>query len=350
MLVVAPVLLATRLSHAAFDVTLRLHYTARASCDVDEHATHISAWQQEYDQLSCGRFAGTVRELWLDAPRLQVFHEHTVQQTSQRCLPWNGAVWFGIPDGQSGAPLHFSGRLQAVDRDRIVMSARAEDGFVLRTPQDFGIYGVVVDEAWLGGERERLRLRAFLPRAGRAGASVQAASLPPHRHVALCQTIESMLTLGATGAAHGGWGRSVLRSLTDQLLGLLADTAHDPDSATQLQASQRRLAAVMAARRLVAHPLNHALSVDDVCARLHLTPRTLQNHFQSVVGESPGVFLRAVRLNACRRRLRTPACDATVQDIAAQWGFFHMGRFSLDYKALFGELPSQTLRLARGGH
>lgn len=325
-------------------------YSARHSSDVDEHATHISAWQQEYDQLSCGRFAGTVRELWVDAPRLQVFHEHTGQQTSQRCLPWRGAVWFGIPDGGNSAGLHFAGRLQPVERERIVMTAHAEDGFVLRTPQNFGIYGVVVDEAWWCAELRRLGLRPLLPMAARPNAPVHTASLPPHRHGALCQTIESMLSLGASGEAEQPWGRGALHSLTDRLLGLLAGTAQDVDLATRWQSSQRRLASVMAARSLVAHPLNHAVSVDDLCRQLHVTPRTLQNHFQSVVGESPNEFLRAVRLNACRRKLRASAWQDTVQNVAAQWGFFHMGRFSREYKAMFGELPSYTLRQARTAH
>jgi len=330
------------LSSCEIDVTCRLHYTARASCDVDEHATHISAWHQEYDQLSRGCFEGSVRELWIDAPRLQVFHEHTGQQTSQRCLPWKGAVWFGIPDGQNSEPLHFSGQLQPVDRDRVVLSARAEDGFVLRTPQNFGIYGVVIDEAWLCTKLEHLGLPPHLPLARQGAASAHAAFLAPHLHVALCQTIESMLSLGASGEATRGWGRATLCGLTDQLMALLGGTSHDQGFAAHLQSSQRRLASVMTARALVAHPLNHAMSLEDLCEQLHLTPRTLLNHFQNAVGESPVKFLRAVRLNACRRVLR--ACDSTVQDIAAQWGFFHMGRFSHEYKSMFGELPSQTRR------
>lgn len=327
-------------------MTARLQYTARASSDVDEHATHISAWHQEYDQLSRGRFQGSVRELWLDAPRLQVFHEHTGQQTSQRCMPWRGAVWFGVPDGHSGEPLHFSGRLQPMGRERIVLTARADTGFALRTPQNFGIYGVVADEAWLCTELERLKLRLCLPAAGN-GASLHAAMLPPHLHVALCQTIESLLSLAACGEAAQGWGRSALKSLSERLLLLLAGAAQDADFNAQLQRSQRRLASVMKARALAAHPLNHTLSVDELCTHLHLTPRTLQNHFHSVVGESPAEFLRAVRLNACRRMLRACTKTTAVQEVAAQWGFFHMGRFSQEYKAMFDELPSQTLRLAR---
>jgi AraC family ethanolamine operon transcriptional activator len=75
----------------------------------------------------------------------------------------------------------------------------------------------------------------------------------------------------------------------------------------------------------------------------------LGNHFGSVVGQAPSTYLRAVRLNACRRALQCAPRTGTVQDVAAQWGFFHMGRFSQDYKALFGELPSHTLRQTSQG-
>ena len=37
---------------------------------------------------------------------------------------------------------------------------------------------------------------------------------------------------------------------------------------------------------------------------------------------------------------------ATVQGVAARWGFWHMGAFSADYKRQFGELPSATRRQA----
>lgn len=335
--------------HEDCTAAARAHYAERASHDVDEHATHISAWHQEYDQVSCGDFTGAVRELCVDAPRLQVFHEHTGQQTSQRCLPWRGAIWFGVPDADNHAPLHFSGRTQPLERERRVLSARADDGFALRTPRDFGIYGVVIDEDWLGSELERLGTRMPL-RPVAAGCSAHATVLSAHRHAALCQTIESMLALGASDEIALQWGRTALQTLTDQLLGLLGDVERSPEREAVDRTSQRRLQVVMAARSLASDPVNHDLTVDALCERLHVTPRTLHNHFQGAVGESPTEFLRAVRLNACRRRLRASACDVKVQDVAAQWGFFHMGRFSHAYKTLFGELPSQTLRLARQHH
>ena len=39
-----------------------------------------------------------------------------------------------------------------------------------------------------------------------------------------------------------------------------------------------------------------------------------------------------------------PAPMVNVVDIANAWGFWHSGQFAADYKQLFGELPSTTLK------
>lgn len=88
------------------------------------------------------------------------------------------------------------------------------------------------------------------------------------------------------------------------------------------------------------------LSVLDLCERLRVSRRTLQNSFQRVVGIRPVEFLRSIRLNAVRRRLAsTPACECTVGDAAYEMGFRHLSHFSASYCKLFGEYPSETRRL-----
>lgn len=59
--------------------------------------------------------------------------------------------------------------------------------------------------------------------------------------------------------------------------------------------------------------------------------------------------LRAVRLERARLDLsRGGDGDTSVTEVALRWGFGHLGQFAADYKRRFGELPSQSLRKARG--
>jgi AraC-like DNA-binding protein len=73
----------------------------------------------------------------------------------------------------------------------------------------------------------------------------------------------------------------------------------------------------------------------------------LYEAFRRHQGCSPGTYLREARLRRARTDLKRPGGSATVTDIALRWGFSHLGRFSAQYRAAFGESPSQTLRRAR---
>jgi transcriptional regulator GlxA family with amidase domain len=56
-------------------------------------------------------------------------------------------------------------------------------------------------------------------------------------------------------------------------------------------------------------------------------------------------YLRALRLNIARRRLRSTETEQlTVARVASDLGFSHLGHFSGAYRTLFGETPSQTPR------
>jgi transcriptional regulator GlxA family with amidase domain len=73
----------------------------------------------------------------------------------------------------------------------------------------------------------------------------------------------------------------------------------------------------------------------------------LQNSFRQVADATPVHYLRCVRLNAVRRQLMsTRAADLNIAQAAADRGFDHLSHFAERYKALFGELPSQTTRAA----
>ena len=80
---------------------------------------------------------------------------------------------------------------------------------------------------------------------------------------------------------------------------------------------------------------------------LMVSERVLRRAFQDTHGVSPSRYLRRLRLSEARRALLS-AQDrlVTVTEIATLFGFLELGRFSVEYRAVFGESPSVTLRRA----
>ena len=62
-------------------------------------------------------------------------------------------------------------------------------------------------------------------------------------------------------------------------------------------------------------------------------------------------LLRSRRLCQVHRALLDAPVGAHVAEIAESFGFRHLGQFAADYRELFGERPSETIRRApsRGG-
>jgi AraC-like DNA-binding protein len=73
--------------------------------------------------------------------------------------------------------------------------------------------------------------------------------------------------------------------------------------------------------------------------------RALQRAFQQSDLPPPMTYLRRLRLYRVRAELACGGVDtARVATVAGRWGFLHMGRFAEQYRELFGESPSETLR------
>jgi AraC-like DNA-binding protein len=77
------------------------------------------------------------------------------------------------------------------------------------------------------------------------------------------------------------------------------------------------------------------LSLMDVCARLQVSQRTLYNVCFKHLGLSPRRFLWTRRMQLARRALaQSDSRSRTVTQIAMQFGFWELGRFSVQYKWL----------------
>ena len=82
-----------------------------------------------------------------------------------------------------------------------------------------------------------------------------------------------------------------------------------------------------------------------VCAATGVSERTLRVCCQEHLGVNPIRYLWLRRMHLARRALmRADQKAVTVTEVATSNGFCELGRFSVQYRALFGESPSATLR------
>jgi transcriptional regulator GlxA family with amidase domain len=96
--------------------------------------------------------------------------------------------------------------------------------------------------------------------------------------------------------------------------------------------------------------LDESLPMAQLCDVTGVSERSLRNACHAVCGTSPKRYLTLRRLEAVHRALAqaTPG-QTTVTRVAADFGFFELGRFAGVYSSVFGERPSDTLRSDASG-
>ncbi|AAV96189.1 transcriptional regulator, AraC family [Ruegeria pomeroyi DSS-3] len=99
---------------------------------------------------------------------------------------------------------------------------------------------------------------------------------------------------------------------------------------------------VRRARDFMQAHLADPLTLSQIAAAAGTSPRNLQLGFSQLLEMTPLAYLRVLRLNYARYLLRESPPQVTIASIAGAAGFSHLGRFSAQYAARFGEGPSQT--------
>lgn len=302
---------------------------ARTS-DVDEQAALLQGWNQTYNQISAGSFEGAFMEANLGP--VHIFREVTSNFLHQTGALPKGSFAFGIPVKLEGSAT-FCGA--ACDGSQLHVFS-GDEGFEFYSPSGLDIAGVVLSQDCL----ERALEQAGCP----AGLSLDHAhlrSVTPVRGALL----RTMLLRAQEALGHDSWpeedsdlaavlARDIVSSLADALCNDQTQEGHRIPQAKRWQIVQRACA--------FAHEVPQDLiTIEAICTHLGISRRALQYCFQDTLNLPPAAYLRAVRLNGARRAIK--ACGS-VTDAATQWGFWHFGRFSQDYKAMFGELPSETSR------
>ncbi|MBV1798921.1 helix-turn-helix domain-containing protein [Siccirubricoccus sp. G192] len=143
------------------------------------------------------------------------------------------------------------------------------------------------------------------------------------------------------------------RALRDALL----DAAHDLIVGAGVGGNAVRSQNPRAWRRVIttadeylrAH-VARPIYTEELCSALGVSASGLAQAFRGTFGLSPHRFLKLRRLAMVRSLLRAREGQSPlVKSVALAHGFWHLGQFAHDYRALYGETPSDTLARAPGG-
>jgi len=284
----------------------------------------VLGWNVEYRQLRQGPIS--YRQRFVNPDSLSISSNRLSNRLHGHCEPPTGFEAFFLPDLQEGS-LAVSGK-SIDDGDVVVFSRGSEIEFV---------------------SQERVRNRAIvLPQANLLAA---ARSLAPSFRVAA----------RTAAIAHGD--RNTLATLKRRIDDLIRKETVDCEAASDLLAETilwianasgttgadrlaNGAAAAIAgrARDFIENHFREKILMLDLCKHTGVGLRTLQRCFAAYFQVTPTQYIKARRLDAARRDLvaGNPHADS-VSKIADRNGLEHFGRFSVDYRAQFGESPRDAL-------
>ncbi|EIJ46304.1 AraC family transcription regulator protein [Herbaspirillum sp. GW103] len=308
--------------------------------DVHVHAAAIGAWKQTYAQISAGKLESSLMQL--STRRCHAFRERINKRVVQHGEAPRDQICFAFPIAAPGAA-HVQGR-EADDKSILFLQGGEE--FMFHMPMDTDLLSLTFDRDLF---EEHLHQ---MPDPDRISALLRqpVIKVPPKGLRACRERLLNIFSHSMLQIDDGQWQadahaqqreQALESSLLGELLGLLS--APDCDPVRQMSTTRSYIVEKLHRQAIV--DAANVPSIFEVCQRLQVSRRTVQNSFQTVAETTPLNYLRCVRLNGVRRELlSTTNQESSIGDIASRWGFFHLSHFAEDYQELFGELPSQTAR------
>lgn len=321
-------------SSAPFDESALYSLVRRETHDADEQAACLRDWDQVYEQLTPGQFEGRFMEIWFRG--IQLFREVTNRSVHEQGMMRAGDRVLGVPVSMQGQG-YFCGRPISPDA---IMTMRGGDELEFRAPEHFDIVAVSVPTEVLTRYTRDIEHRD-IEQELRDTAVIQATKANVDEFRGFLLTALESVSRTPSMLQYPAMQKGLEHALLSSVVKAVGRT----DDARSTASPTARHAIVSRAQEYMREHVEEPLTVEDLCRVLGVSRRTLQYSFQEVLQLNPVSYLRAMRLNGVRRMLKSS--DPTrhsVQDIAARWGFWHLSHFANDYRRMFGELPSETLR------
>ena len=135
------------------------------------------------------------------------------------------------------------------------------------------------------------------------------------------------------------------RALEQALLHAMVSCLAEGDPAKTSRGAVGHTAVIARFEEMLEANSDRPLHLPEICAAVGASERTLRISCMEHLGIGPVRYLWLRRMHFVRRALiQTAPGTMTVTDVATANGFWELGRFAVEYRALFGEAPSESLR------
>lgn len=308
------------------------HFLSFITQDIDEIPRVIPAWKLEWRQLSRGKFCSKLKFAQLNDIELLYLSWSQAVQIQGNSPP--ETISFGIAISSQGRSIWRGMEYNSQD---ILINADQEVD--LKVPAGYEMYTVTIKQERLleyaEWQQRRLHQKDLEKTLGRVNAAVlsvikaylQSSFVLLELNPSYSQTYDSM------------------QFISQDIVSLCITVLLSAEEMSPLlpQALQRAQLVKQLEQYMLAH-LDQPLTIEHLCKVAGVRERSLNNYFRELLDMSPMAYFKALRLNRVRSvlKLADPTTDK-VATLAKQYGFQHMGYFSVDYKAMFGESPSETL-------
>ena len=313
-----------------------MHFFQNLSCsNLNAFFELVQSWNLEFRQLDRGQFKGTLLQYGFKGAQVGITAVN--RKFDQRGVAPGKLVSFAML-GPGSPPIIWRG--VEIDHHKVMVYGAGDDidcasepGFNVMTysiserrlsqlGRDFGIFQLEAS----------LKRNKIVPISSRSMKFLQDTIVGTNRHV------------GPDGA--GIDTKSVRCALETTIPRfILSAIAETQDLKIRSPLTKRRKQALAVIEQSLGSSPIPPTTVRELCQLTRVSERTLQYLFKQKYGLTPKAYLKLVRLNGVYRALyKAGSQKAKIADLANEWGFWHMGQFAKDYKAQFGELPSDTLK------
>ena len=293
-----------------------------------------SVWSLGFRQLQKGAVKVAFSALQTEAAF--ILRMDLDRATHQLASMSEDVISFGLPARQQSA-VNFVGR--DVGSEALTLFD-PQGGVDLVSPAGFAGFGVSFRRADV---ERHLRLMGLHEDLVGPTATLGHRPLPLREIERLRGILNNRLSMSHNGNKPLSVAQSEI--LDEELLGNLVGAFFHGEQVDRPSISNRVRIVRKATEYIQDHPLD-VVSVEALCRASACSLSTLERAFRDYFGIAPKQYLTIARLSGVRRALLEPDSERSIGDLASVWGFWHMSKFSADYKRLFGELPSATRRMA----